>query len=147
MTKLSNAILSMLLWCWGGTMYFLLEVVYKTATSQQEKISWTMLVLAIFLSSIVERCGYELPWDIPLIVQSFCCAILVTIAEFFSGCIINIWLQMNVWDYSHLWGNILGQICPQFFFVWFILCFLFITIFDWIRYLLKGGEKPHYKIL
>lgn len=137
----------MLLWFWGGTMYFLLEVVYKTATSQQEKISWTMLVLAIFLSSIVERCGYEFPWEISLIVQSFCCAVLVTIAEFFAGCIINIWLNMNVWDYSNLWGNILGQICPQFFLVWFILCFLFITVFDWMRYLLKGGEKPRYKIL
>lgn len=49
MTRYSRPVLSMLLWFWGGTIYFLLEVAWKTATGKPEMISWTMLVLAILL--------------------------------------------------------------------------------------------------
>ena len=36
-------VLSMLLWTWGGTAYFLLEVLYKTAVG--EPVSYTHLAL------------------------------------------------------------------------------------------------------
>ena len=49
MTRYSNAVLSVLLWFFGGTLYFLLEVAYKTSTGFPERISWTMLVLAVVL--------------------------------------------------------------------------------------------------
>lgn len=32
MSRAGDRILSMLLWTWGGAVYFLLEVAYKTAT-------------------------------------------------------------------------------------------------------------------
>lgn len=57
----------MLLWSWGGTVYFLLEVAFKSATHEPERISWTMLVLAMLLTVPVERCGEQLPWEVPLI--------------------------------------------------------------------------------
>lgn len=125
-------------------MYYLLEVAYKTATGHPERISWTMLVLAIFLTIPIERCGAELPWECPLWAQSLCCATLVTIVEFIAGCVINLWFGLNVWDYSELPGNILGQICPQFFLVWLLICAIFIVVFDWLRYAVEGGEKPKY---
>ena len=49
MSKAGKRVLSVLLWFFGGTLYFLLEVAYKTATGHQERISWTMLVLAVVL--------------------------------------------------------------------------------------------------
>lgn len=147
MTAWGKRTLSMLLWTWGGTVYFLLEVAYKTLTGRPEAISWTMLVLAIVLSIPVERCGSEMPWESPLWFQAICCSALVTVVEFFSGLILNVWLDLGVWDYSGLPGNVLGQICPQFFSVWFILCFAIIPVFDWMRYFVEGGEKPNYTML
>lgn len=144
MTRYSKAVLSMLLWTWGGAVYFLLEVAYKTITNHPERISWTMLVLAILLCIPVERCGAELPWKCPIWLQAAVCTILVTGVEFFAGVILNIWLGMDIWDYSGMPFNILGQICPQFIGVWWLLCLLFIPIFDWIRYAVLGGEKPTY---
>lgn len=145
MSRAGRRVLSMLLWFWGGTVYFLLEVAYKTATHEPQRISWTMLVVAILLTVAVERCGEQLPWRVPLWLQALCCAVLVTAVELAAGLILNVWLGLGVWDYSHLPGNFLGQICPQFFAVWWGLCFLFIPAFDWLRYLVEGGQRPRYK--
>lgn len=147
MTAWSNRVLSMLLWTWGGTVYFLLEVAYKTITGHPERISWTMLVLAVLLTMPVERCGAELPWECPLWLQALACAAMVTFTEFVAGVVLNLWLCLDVWDYSDLPFNLLGQICPQYAIVWWGLCFLFIPVFDWLRYAVVGGNKPTYRIM
>ena len=144
MTRWSKCVLSMLLWTWGGTVYFLLEVAYKTVTGHPERISWTMLVLAILLSIPLERFGAELPWSMPLMIQSAICTVAITATELVAGLILNVWLGLGVWDYSHLPLNLWGQICAQYTLLWYILCLIFIPIFDWLRYAVEGGEKPHY---
>ena len=118
MTKTGQRVLSMLLWSWGGTVYFLLEVVFKTLRGEPDQISWTMLVVAMLLTVAVERCGYQLPWEVPLWLQALACALLVTAVELVSGLILNVWLGLDIWDYSHLPFNLWGQICPQFSAVW-----------------------------
>lgn len=123
-----------------------MEVAYKTATGHPERISWTMLALAIVLCVPVERAGAELPWECPIWLQAFCCAALVTVVELASGVVLNFWLGLDVWDYSDLPGNLCGQICPQFALIWWVLCLLFIPVFDWLRYFVAGGEKPTYRL-
>lgn len=144
MTKTGQRVLSMLLWSWGGTVYFLLEVVFKTLRGEAEQISWTMLVVAVIPIIAVERCGEQLPWEVPLWLQALACALLVTAVELVSGLILNVWLGLDIWDYSHLPFNLWGQICPQFAAVWWFLCLVFIPAFDWLRWSVEGGEKPHY---
>lgn len=144
MSRAGRWVLSMLLWFWGGTVYFLLEVAYKTATGKPEMISWTMLALAVLLTIPVERCGDQLPWGVPLWLQALACAALVTAAELAAGLILNVWLGLGVWDYSDLPGNFMGQICPQFAAIWFGLCLVFIPAFDWMRWSVEGGERPKY---
>lgn len=147
MSKASERVLSMLLWTWGGTLYFLLEVVYKTATGHPERISWIMLVLAVVLCVPVERCGYQLPWETPLWLQSLACAVLVTVVEFVAGCVLNLWLGLDIWDYSSIPFNIIGQVCLPFSLVWWVLCLVFIPVFDFLRYAVVGGEKPWYVLI
>ena len=144
MSRAGRWVLSMLLWFWGGTIYFLLEVAWKTATGKPEMISWTMLVLAVLLTIPVERCGEQLPWAVPLWLQALACAALVTAAELAAGLILNVWLGLGVWDYSDLPGNFMGQICPQFAAIWFGLCLVFIPAFDWMRWSVEGGQRPKY---
>lgn len=67
----------------------------------------------------------ELPWIANPIIQKivlFCImALCITLVEFIGGLIfirgMNIWL----WDYSKCWGNIMGIICPQYTFYWWLL--------------------------
>ena len=70
---------------------------------------------------------------------------IITGLELISGIIVNIILGWNVWDYSTLPGNLLGQICPQFTVLWFFLSAVAVYLDDWIRYLLWGEKRPKYK--
>ena len=147
MTKTGQRVLSMLLWSWGGTVYFLLEVAFKTLRGHPEQISWTMLVVAVILTIPVERCGEQLPWEVPLWLQAMACAVLVTAVELAAGVILNIWLGLDIWDYSHLPFNLWGQVCPQFSAVWWFLCLVFIPAFDWLRWSVEGGQRPKYRLM
>ena len=59
-----------------------------------------------------------LPWSMPLWQQILIGAVGITILEFLTGCIVNLWLGWDVWDYSGMPSNILGQICPQYMLLW-----------------------------
>ena len=146
MSRSGRKVLSMLLWTWGGAVYFLLEVIWKLARGEPERISWTMLVLAVLLCIPVERAGAQLPWTCPLWLQALACAALVTAVELAAGFVLNLWLGLGVWDYSSLPWNLWGQVCPQFAILWWALCLVFIPVFDWMRYAVEGGERPTYKL-
>lgn len=50
-------------------------------------------------------------------------AMSITAAELWVGCIVNLYLGWNVWDYSQRMFNLAGQICPLFSFLWFLISF------------------------
>ena len=92
-------------------------------------------------------CGEEnenLEWDAPLWMQMMMCAFWITIVEFIAGCILNIFLGLNIWDYSGMLLNFAGQICLSYSALWFFLSGVAIVLDDYIRYWFFDGEKPHY---
>lgn len=88
-----------------------------------------------------------IPWDMPLWQQMLIGAGVITGLEFVTGCIVNLWLRWDVWDYSQMPENILGQVCPQFFILWLPVSLAGIVLDDWLRCWLFGEEKPHYKLI
>lgn len=144
--RVGKMILSLLLWMWTGGLYFFMEVAWKTFQGRPETISWTMFALAIFLAIPLERFGAELPWAMPLWIQTIICATAITAAEFIAGLILNVWLGLGIWDYSHLPMNLLGQICLPFYLVWLVASVVGIVMLDWMRYAVEGGERPHYTL-
>ncbi len=46
----------------------------------------------------------------------------ITLIEFAVGVFDNLIMGWQVWDYSEIPLNILGQVCPLFSLLWFILC-------------------------
>ena len=86
-------------------------------------------------------------WDTPLLIQMGISAIIITVGEFITGCIVNLWLGLNVWDYSNLPFNILGQICLLFTILWFFISIVGIVLDDYIRFYFFKEEKPRYKLV
>ena len=76
----------------------------------------------------------------PVVLQSAAGALIVLAVEFAAGCVLNLWLGLDVWDYSGLPGNLLGQVCPQFGVLWFFLMPLAIWSEDTGRWLIWHYE-------
>lgn len=105
----------LMIFLFGGLGYFSLEILYRGYSH------WTMFLTG----GIAFLCLFSLfTSDIPLSFWIRCIlgSLIVTTIEFFVGIIVNRWLGWQVWDYSDLHFNIMGQISLIFSFVWFILC-------------------------
>ena len=70
--------------------------------------------------------------------------VIVTVLEFVSGIILNLCLGLNVWDYSNMRFNLLGQVCPQFCIAWFFLSYFVIRIDDLLRKTITSEDRNHY---
>lgn len=83
-------------------------------------------------------------WNMPIVKQMAIGSLIITCLEFISGFFINIVLGWQVWDYSNLPFNILGQICLPFTLLWFLVSAFAIVLDDYLRYWLFGEQKPYY---
>ena len=78
--------------------------------------------------------------------QMLLSALMITAVELEAGIILNGVYKLDVWDYSSLPFNFLGQICPQYTCLWFLISLPAILLDDFLRFFLFGEEKPHYRI-
>lgn len=128
------------LFWFGGSFYITLEVLWRGYSH------WTMGVLAGLVFISVGLLNEIWSWDTSIIIQILAGTIIATTGEFITGCIVNLWLGWDIWDYSDMWGNILGQICPAFIALWIPISLLSIVIDDMIRWKFFNEEKPKYKL-
>lgn len=125
----------------GGSIYVFIELVWRGYSHI------SMFILGGVCFVIIGLINELFHWDLGLLWQSIIGAFVVTICEFVTGLIVNVWLRLGVWDYSGLPFNIMGQICLPFFFAWIALSIVAIILDDYIRYWFFGEEKPHYKFI
>lgn len=100
----------------GGVLYSLIEVVYRGYTH------WTMTLTGGICLLIMYLRYTSRPND-SIVMKCFFGMCVITFFEFTVGCIVNILLGWDVWDYSHMYLNVLGQICPSFSGAWFLLSY------------------------
>lgn len=129
------------LWFVGGLIYIVIELAFRGYSH------WTMFVLGGICFVILGLINQVIPWEMPLYQQMLLGDVIVTILEFLTGYLVNIRLGWGIWNYSHLPGNVMGQICPLFCVIWLPVCLAGILLDDWMRYRLFGEDRPHYKII
>ena len=125
----------------GGLLYITMELAWRGWSH------WTMFILGGLCFVCLGLINELMPWEMPLWQQVLIGAGIVTGLEFLTGCIVNLWLGWGIWDYSGMPGNILGQICPQFFALWVPISLAGIVLDDWLRYIWFREERPHYKLI
>ena len=125
----------------GGLIYVLIEFAFRGRSH------WTMFIVGGLCFWLIGLINEVIPWEMPLWKQCIIGAVIVTAVEFLSGCIINLWLGWNVWDYSNMPLNFLGQVCLPFSLLWVLLSAVAILLDDYLRYWIYSEEKPHYKLL
>lgn len=135
--KFQSFLKCLILWFIGGLIYFDIEVLWRGYSH------WTMFVLGgiCFVYAGIQNKRTSCPmWQQILKLDTF-----VVMAEFITGCIVNLKLGWNVWDYSNLPFNFLGQTCPQFALLFLPLCFVAIILDAYLRYLIFNEDKPYYR--
>ena len=125
----------------GGAVYVLLEMLWRGYSH------WTMFLLGAICFILIGLVNEVFEWDTPLILQMFCGCAIITALEFVTGCIVNLWLGWDVWDYSRYKFNVLGQISLRSSVGWYFLSLVGIVLDDYIRYWFFDEEKPRYKII
>ncbi len=97
----------------GGTLYPSLEILCRGKTDFSMALAGGACVCLI--DSV---CNGKLH-AMPLSVKCFAGSGIITAVEFCTGVVVNIILKLNVWDYSQMPMNILGQICIPFSILWY----------------------------
>lgn len=108
---------------WENTIIFLSGAggYYAIELAWRGRSHWTMALTGGTCLCLLYRLNIYFDKR-PILVKAVAGAGLITAVEFLVGCIVNLGLKWDVWDYSRKRFNILGQICPLYFFLWTILC-------------------------
>ena len=125
----------------GGTVYVFIELMWRGYSH------WSMFLLGGICFIALGLINEVIPWGMPLTAQMFIGCAIITALEFITGCIVNLWLGWDVWDYSDLPYNLLGQISVVSSVGWYFLSAVGIVLDDWLRYIFFGEEKPRYTII
>lgn len=112
---MKNKTLNYCLFSFGYTAYSLIELAWRRYTHFTMGIAGGICFVALYhifgrlkKASLFHKC----------IIGSG----VITLIEFVFGCIFNLILKLDIWDYSNLPFNILGQICLLYSVLWAFLC-------------------------
>ena len=124
--KLNNTTKNIIIFIIFGISYYLLEILWRGYSH------WTMIIVGGLCGLLIGLIN-EITPKMNTVLQMLLGSVIVTIIEFVTGYIINIKLDLNIWDYSNLRFNILGQVSLLFSILWFFLSYIVIKLDDCIR--------------
>lgn len=122
------------MFCFGGLSYGILEIIWRGGTHISMFLAGGICFLAIFLTDERELFGGA------MLLQAPFCAAIITAVEFGFGVVVNRAMGLEVWDYSELPMNFLGQICLPFSAIWLALSFPALWASRLLRAAMFGDE-------
>ncbi|MFL0268674.1 putative ABC transporter permease [Candidatus Clostridium radicumherbarum] len=123
-----------------GMMYFTAEGFWRGWTNiSMLFVGGLCAVLIGLLNEFPKRHKFKI-WQ-----QCLLGTLIIVSIEFVSGVVLNIWLKLNIWDYSKHYGNIRGQVCLTYTILWFIITPAVIWLDDWLRWEIFG-EGAYYNL-
>lgn len=123
---MKNILKSIILFIIFGFIYCGIEILYRGYTHISMFVVGGLCCLFI---------GYinEITPKMPMYLQCLLSSIIILTLEFISGCYLNLYLKLNIWDYSNLPYNLCGQVCLFFGIAWFFLSYFVIKLDDYLR--------------
>jgi len=138
LTKWTRITRILILWLCLGMIYLTIEGIWR---------GWTNIVMlpiggfcGIAIGAINQSPRF---YKCKIVWQCLIGTLIVLTVEFLSGCVLNLWLGLGIWDYTGMFGNILGQVCIQYGILWFFLIPFAIWVEDYIRYVFWQEENPY----
>ncbi len=117
----------------GALGYGLLEIGWRGWTH------WSMLLAGGLCFVCVNYLDVQLP-GCGNGHKAWLCCLVITAVELCFGLVFNCWLGFNVWDYSWLPGNFLGQICLPYTVLWYLLSLVLLRLARWLRPVIETSD-------
>ena len=112
----------------GGTVYYLMEIIWRGYSH------WSMFALSGVCFIIIDLLNQTWKNICSLIFLIILCTLIITVLEFVTGLIVNLWLGLGVWDYSNMPFNLMGQICLFFSLLWLLVTCIAILVDNLLRW-------------
>lgn len=119
----------------GGLIYMGLEMLWRGYTH------WTMGIVAGIATILIGLINEIVPKDTPLLVQAPIASLIITELEYISGEILNVYLGLNIWDYSQMPLNVDDQVCLPASLLWMVIGLIAVVLDDFIRAKLDPEEQ------
>lgn len=139
--SLEQVVKVLFLFLFGGLLYYYMEILYRGYSH------FSMILCGGLCFVLIGALNQKKDWNLSILSQMVIGALIITVLEFLTGVIVNLWLKWNVWDYSLEPYNILGQVCLVYSNLWFLLSFLCIVLDDFVREFVFGEKHPKYRWL
>lgn len=131
MQKLKQMKCSLCLFVIGGLAYNLIEILWRGYSH------WTMFCVGGLCFHVIGRIQTRCrKWR--LIYRCMLCSAGITTVEFLSGCLVNLRWKLEVWDYSSMPGNLLGQVCILYTVLWGGLSVIAMPLYDKCKSFVEG---------
>ncbi len=105
----------------GAAGYGCIEILWRGRTH------WSMLIAGgicfVLFSRIEERFH-----NLRMLYKCILCSGAITLVEFLFGCVFNLLLEQQVWDYSRIPFNLAGQVCLLYSVLWGLLSAAFLPL-------------------
>ena len=120
----------------GGVGYVLIELAWR----QRSHVSMFFVGgLCFELMGLIHTRLHR--WALPF--RCGLCALVVSAVELVSGCVLNRWLGLGVWDYSTMRFHLLGQLSLEYSLLWLLLSAFACPLYGRCRRLLLGGRRAN----
>lgn len=123
-----------LLFTIGGIGYAAIEILWR------QKTHFSMVLAGGICFVILDAITRKMKGR-SLLSQACVGALAITAVELVFGILFNIIFDMHVWNYSSLPFNFLGQICPFYTALWFLLSLFVLPFAAYLRELLFGATE------
>ena len=128
---MDNRNMGLIIFLTGAAGYSIIEYIFRGYTHWSMALTGGACMLAFYYYVRADR-------ERSIFIKAAVGACIITVYEFCVGLLVNIKFGWHVWDYSSQPGNLLGQICPLFTFVWFVLCLSLLVVWRLISRYLPG---------
>jgi len=124
----------------GGLFAYPIEGFWRLQSNGGWVCIWMLFVYGLCFFAIGNINQMSRFYKLSMRWQAFIGVIIILIIELFFGLLLNVWLNLNIWDYSNLKWHIYGQISLIFGVFWFFLVPFGIWLEDKLNYI---WEKAH----
>ena len=130
-----------------GSLYLTIECFWKFET--QLPLFFCGGIIAVIIDLLNENDKY---YKLKVYQQSLIGLLIIWFFEFCTGYIVNIQMELHLWDYSRFIYNdiplhLMGQISLPYGFLFFMLVPLITWVGDVLRYKLFNDENKNYELI